>query len=313
METRKLIKFGGSSHIIAIPNEWIKKNSLNKGDLIYIKENGDNELILQHSPKERVEEEKVINIDANKDIKEIKREITAAYTKNFNVIEIYGNNIEKYGPEIKDHINNLVAIEVIEESSNRIIARDFLNIKEVSIENMIRRMDTIIRLMIENIEREKPEIAYSEIKNLDSGINKIRFMLYKVIRTALDDIDIARKFGMTNYDLLDRWMVINYLEEIADELRRFMRFKIRSKLSKKDIKNLDECFHEITDTFIKVMEAYYKRDRSLAHQMTSQKDDQLRKYDEISQETKNKDMVLLLEKIKSLGSLIRCIARGVIM
>ena len=60
METRKLIKFGGSSHIIAIPNAWIKKNSLGKGDTIYIEENGNNELILHPSIKEQKQAEYVL-------------------------------------------------------------------------------------------------------------------------------------------------------------------------------------------------------------------------------------------------------------
>ena len=50
-EPRKLIKFGSSSHIISIPQKWIQSNSLKKGDMIFLTESNENELIL--SPKNK--------------------------------------------------------------------------------------------------------------------------------------------------------------------------------------------------------------------------------------------------------------------
>lgn len=312
METRKLIKFGGSSHIIAIPNGWIRKNSLSKGDLIYIKENGDNELILLPTIIKENDVEKTIRIDADKRLEDVKREIIAAYINNYNVIEVSGENLKRYNPDIKKIINDLVAIEIIEESSDKIIARDFLNIKEVYIENLIRRMDTIIRLMMENAKRRDDGSAYDEIKNLDKGINKLRFMLYKVIKSAMDNQNLSRKLGMTNHKLLKTWLMVSYLEETADELRRFVKFREASNLQQKDRAKLDECFNEIIDSFINVMEAYYKDNINIAHEIASLKDEQLRKYTDLSHQSKNKDMIPMLEKIKSMGSWIRCIARGII-
>ena len=58
MEYRKLIKFGNSSHVISIPNNWLKKNNLNKGDTVYLDENGGKELVLTPEKKENVIEDK---------------------------------------------------------------------------------------------------------------------------------------------------------------------------------------------------------------------------------------------------------------
>jgi len=38
MNIRKLVKSGSTSHTIALPKDWLTKNNLKKGDMLYIKE-----------------------------------------------------------------------------------------------------------------------------------------------------------------------------------------------------------------------------------------------------------------------------------
>ena len=69
IEFRKLIKFGDSSFVVSVPMNWIKRNSLKKGDTIYLEENGEGELILNPKLKEYKKEITEKIIDANgKDI-----------------------------------------------------------------------------------------------------------------------------------------------------------------------------------------------------------------------------------------------------
>ena len=312
METRKLIKFGGSSHIIAIPNEWIKKNSLGKGDTIYVEENGDNELILHPSFKEKKYEERHIKINANKLVAAVKREIISAYINNYNVIEISGNKLKQKRKEIEELVNNLVAMEIIEEEPNRIVARDFLNMEEVSIDNLIRRIDIIIRFMTERIFEEDKNIAYEEIRGLDKGVNKLRFLLFKVIKTCMNDNNLSRKLKVSNYGLLKTWLMVSYLEEIADEVRRFMRFMKNTNLTKEEIAIFNNLFYDIKGSYINIMEAYYKNDIAKAHEVSSQRDIHMKKCNGIFKKNTNKDIIPMVEKIKSIESWIRCIARGIL-
>ena len=39
MEPRKIIQFGNSSYVITLPQEWIKKNKLEKGKFVNLAEN----------------------------------------------------------------------------------------------------------------------------------------------------------------------------------------------------------------------------------------------------------------------------------
>ena len=92
MEYRKLIKFGNSSHIISLPNSWVRKNKLKKGALIYFEENGNGEIVL--TPELKKEENKIseitINI-TNKPIQTIEREIMNGYINNYDTLNIVGD------------------------------------------------------------------------------------------------------------------------------------------------------------------------------------------------------------------------------
>ena len=63
MFIRKLVRAGASSFTVALPKEWITKNSLEKGNIVYINKISDNELILTAEPKEKKSPEREITFD----------------------------------------------------------------------------------------------------------------------------------------------------------------------------------------------------------------------------------------------------------
>ena len=87
MEYRKLIKFGNSSHIVSLPNYWLKKNNLKKGALIYFEENGNGELVLNPElKKHHIKSECVI--EDNGDLKDLHRRLVSNYIAGYDIIKI---------------------------------------------------------------------------------------------------------------------------------------------------------------------------------------------------------------------------------
>src|SRR3989344_3512162 len=110
MEYRKLIKFGNSSHIISLPNNWVKKHKLKKGDLIYFEENGSGELILNREIKKENSQITQTTIDIiNKPVPTIEREILCAYTNNYDIINIVGD-LKRCRKEIANDIYYIIII-----------------------------------------------------------------------------------------------------------------------------------------------------------------------------------------------------------
>src|SRR3989344_802603 len=146
MEYRKLIKFGNSSHIISLPNSWIRKNKLKKGALIYFEENGNGEIIL--APKEINNKilDKEITIDiTGKEINEVRRELSTAYINNYRIINVVGKDLNANSGNIKNSLRNFMAMEIMEQTSKNITAKDFLDMNSISIDEIIRKIDIIVR------------------------------------------------------------------------------------------------------------------------------------------------------------------------
>ena len=177
MHTRRLVKAGQASHTISLPKEWLDKNNLKKGDTVYIKEKSDRELIVTPEGKEIVSKSKDIVINtSNKALDIIQREITAAYINNYNSITIVGRDLDEKSKDVRRMLHDFVALEIAEQTSDKIIAKDLLNWKEISIDKTIRRMDIIIRSIFEDtIKSLKGKNLHESIHFRDFDVNRLYF------------------------------------------------------------------------------------------------------------------------------------------
>lgn len=261
MEVRKLIKFGNSSHVISIPNVWLKKNNLNKGDVIYFEENGNNELVLKPQNKEEKKEPKTIVISTkDKSVLQIQREIIKSYINNYDTIKIRGKELEKISDDIRDILNNLVAIEILEQTREEITAKDFLSIEDSSIEKIIRRIDTIIKVMLEDISFSENSDIFLSIKKRDKDVNRLMFLIYRIINNAQQNPKVLNTLKLKEEHLLSYWIMAMSLEKIADNLKRATQFNRVPDINEKARKDLTKIYEKIKLNYNKIMSAYYGND-----------------------------------------------------
>ena len=246
METRKLISFGTSSFVISVPKSWVKKNALRKGDLLHIEDKKD-ELTIYPSQGVKREEPKrtLIEVD-NKDIDLIKTEIVSAYLNSYDIIDIAGRTLEQMAPAIKNILRNLTGMEIIQQTATKITAKDLINIKEISIRTLIRRMDNITRSMIldsiDSIEKDH----YESIFERDMDVNRLVFLAYRVIRGAMINPKMAKYMIMGNNELMFSREIISEIEKISDHTKRIARrLRGATKLTKDEKKALTDIYQRI--------------------------------------------------------------------
>lgn len=271
MEYRKLISFGKSSFVVSLPKPWINKQKLKKGDVIYFDESKNN-LIL--SPKERENKEnKEITISVNKkSIRQIQREIISAYIRNFRTIYLTGDEVKNKAKEIQDIVQNLVALEVMEQTTKRIVAKDFLNMQDTDLMQLIRKMDIIVRAMLDDCKLMFKEDVYDSIYHRDNDVNKLSFLIYRTIRYGMEyssSAFIKNKF--TQNELLSFWWITYNLEAIGDNAKRIAR-DIKNIKEQKAIKDdFLKLFNSMENNYLEMMKSFYKKDPSLAHQIHDRK------------------------------------------
>lgn len=307
METRKLIKFGNSSYVISLPGKWIKSNNLNKGDLIYCKENGQKELLLSSEIKKEVYEEKeiVVRIDGKTE-RDLAREIVSAYINNFKTVRMIGKEIEGKATKIIGIIHNLIALEIVDQTSESIVAKDFLNMKQISIIQLIRRMDVLTRNMIADSKNCTKTLAYDSLIRRDKDVNRLAVLALRTINFLLvnphDDFDSISLFHF--------YIVYDNLERIADDTKRVARYLIKADASKSEMERIKDIYDAIDKAFQDTMRAYYLKDAQLAKKTSKYiRESIMKKCYEMETKTKNKNCAILAEKFKTMAKHVKTIDR----
>ena len=308
-EPRRLIKFGNSSYIVSLPREWIDKNGLKKGDLVFLQEGESNEIVLFPKEKKAVPEgDKKIEIDiTNRQMDDIKREITSAYINNFNMMSIKGKDLKQKTNNIKEIIQPLTGLEILEQSQKEIIIKDFLDVETISPKKMIRRIDNTIRSMFEDLKtglkdaKMKSNIV-DEIVSEDQGINKLYFLVMKITKIGMNSKELMKSFGM-NYNELSsaEWLAMN-LEYIGDDLKRIARFLAKVRLNSRQKAYFENACNLIEKSFIDSMTAYHQTQPILAREVLGRKQTVLKEIDKLCESGSNVLIGNIAERLKMVYS-----------
>ncbi len=311
-EPRRLIKFGPASYVVSLPRSWVDENGLSKGDLIYFTKTSNNEFLITHQQKETKKEPKIIAISIDKKgIKDLKRELLSGYIAGFDVIKLQGKNEIKFSNELRDIIRDLTTLDIIEQTKNSIVAKDFLNLEKISLEELIRRMDLIIRSMIEDNKFHNNKIKLNKVYAMDTELNRITFMLFRFIKKALNDGNLANTFGLTPDDLLGLWQMASNLEKIGDEVKRVSRFLKIASLNHEEFEKLMEIYSLIEQEYLSTMKAYYNKNRLLALNISAKKDMIIEICNKFAENSKTAMVSGLIEKFKGMETYLVHLARAI--
>jgi phosphate uptake regulator len=257
MESRKLVKAGESSHTIALPKQWLDKHGLQKGDDVIVEEEGP-ALILTPTPRRRQVREITICSD-NKSLGTLQRELTAAYLNNCSTVTITGKNIAH--TEVRKMLHHFVALEVTEQTGTRIVAKDFLNVEELAIDKTLRRMDMMIRSMLEDAAEGKNADVMR-----DEDINRLYFLLARILRRSIEEPALAQKLGLRGTAILNTWAVMNQLEQLGDAAQRVLELTAHGR-SKKII----SCIKLVHEHYLNAMKAYHDKNAGIADKVAEKR------------------------------------------
>lgn len=257
METRKLVKTGAETYTISLPKDWVKRNKLNKGDLLFIKEDrGSIEVSIADKSEEKEEKEATITID-DKDISTIRRETISAYINNFTKFTFIGKKLAGRLQDIRKILHNFLALEVIEQTDKRLVVKDYLDLKEFSFDTIIRRMDMLVRsIIIDSKISFSKKGLHESLELRDYEVDKLFFLVNRLLRSR----DISSKQAIAYF-----WLA-KTMENISDEVKDI----IKDFESSKD-KDLLKKYEGVEDYYKEAVKAYMKKDKILADKLINEK------------------------------------------
>ena len=305
-EFRKLIGFGKSSLVVSLPKDWVVKNHLKKGDVIPVDEAAyQRQLTTQYKPIEAQERTAQIRTE-NKAFEKIKSEIVAAYLSGHNVIEVRGENLKEHAQKVKEVLQNFAGIELLEQDSRKIVAKDLLDLSEISIDTIIRRVDIILRSMFQDsIGQENTESIYSR----DKDINRLVWLVRRVVRLALDDHRIAKKLHATNLQLLNQHELVRWMELAGDQIKRVNRLFDELPAKYKYREELTDMFRKIEMAYLESMKAYHTKNIERAFELNISHEQMMNDLRKLTQSHTVYPASRIVQKLINLSHDIKNVAR----
>ncbi len=270
MSSRRLIQFGKNSFVLSIPKSWVERNKLKKGDEVNVEESA--ESLILSSRNESASELRIKKISCDDSIG-VGRNIIAAYMNNYSIIEIHGLKLRDHIKDIEETTHSLVALEIMEQNSKKIVIKDFLNTQDISIESIIKRMDIIIRAMFSEAHEFFDKNEKIDLDKMDVDINRLFYVGHKILNKLLDKPSLSKSLNIHVKETLFYGSMIDSLEKIADQQKRFIRCieKIDNTCVTKE--HLRKAFEALIERYLETIKAFYKLDKDEADRlyMTSKK------------------------------------------
>ncbi len=308
VEFRKLIAFGKSSYVVSLPKKWVERNKLKRGDNIWVDVKKEKLVLSSKLEKENKQDKTItIFIDGKSD-KDILRNIISAYINNYKNIILSGKELKDKSIVIREILHGLLALEIMEQTSNKMISRDFLDMNTVDIKGVLRKMDNITRSMLIDMKSCFDEKKAAHISDMDKDINRLSYLLYRAIKYKMNNPSPDKQFYMSNIDLLIAWQYGKLIEDICDNIKRISRVVEGVKFKKQE-PVVKELFNDFRNLYTNTLKAFYEKNKESALKLAHSKAKIIEKCNKLCEQKLNPDLVVVIERIRSSTEIIHYLGR----
>jgi len=193
METRKVQVTGGSTYTVSIPKGWATENDVGAGTEVEFYPDGDSLFLTPRSDEERTRGTLDITDLRGQDLT---RAVTTMYVSGFDVIELNGSEIAaEQRSTIREVVQSLVGLEVLEETRDRVVIRDLLDSSELSIHNAVTRMRLISLSMLADSITALSELDHDLARDVigrDDDLDRLWLVVSRIFRATLRTPKAAR-------------------------------------------------------------------------------------------------------------------------
>ncbi len=282
---------------------------MKKGSLVFLTENNRGELVLNPENKIKNKEKKETTIEEVTNLKDLRRKLITSYIEGYDTIKITSKNL-KNTDRIRFFINSLISLEIVETTETKIIVKDLLDFKEININKQIKRIDLLIRNIFEDSKISHQEKNYEEIYNTDYEVTKLTYLGQRILRKCLHNPNLTKDVKIEPEELINLWELYRSLNTISHLIKNIS--KTLNKTGKSEnFEEILEIYTKIQTEYHNVMNAYYKNNKKIAHEIDARKDKILRECDDLIDKVQNPKKTSILENMKNIELSIKNICKSV--
>jgi phosphate uptake regulator len=274
-ELRKIQVTGGSTYIVSLPKNWAREAGIKPGSRVALFPQSDMSLLVVPREDLWVEEhrEATLEIPPEKDPEEVIRNFIAHYLAGYDTIRLrFERTPDANRSYIKETLRSkMIGVEIIEETSDEIVAQCLIGYTELPVKRALRRMNIIASSMhrdaIASLTRGNRPLA-EEVIGRDDEIDRFYFLVVRQLKMAVQNRSIIEEIGLTGpVDCLGYRLVAKSVERAADHTARIAHVAsvLKTPLPEtllEEVKNMSLVSNEVYD---EALDALQSLDLELAH------------------------------------------------
>ncbi|MEN2974785.1 MAG: phosphate uptake regulator PhoU [Candidatus Caldarchaeales archaeon] len=273
--SRRVQKTGGTTLIVSLPQEWVRRVGLKPHDEICLMEESGGELILWPTVYEEQESygEGTIRVLADAEPEEVLRLYISMYITGFNIIRLeFGETGYRRTKELKEMIRRwLVGVEIVSESFHGIVTQCLPTHDSLQPIKVIERMADLAASMqrdalyaIENND----EVLARDIVERDYDVDRFYHFVVRQLNIGVSSPRKLATLGIRNLqDCLSYIIVAKTIERAADHATSIANFLIRNGNTKTPPPDLIKAGYEAGSLFTEAKKALLETDLSKANQV----------------------------------------------
>lgn len=218
MDLRKVQRTGGGTFFVCLPKQWAERNGLGKSSIVALSETADGRLIVDAKySAERTPQVAVIHPSPLLD-----REIMGEYLLGYDIIRVETKDrmSSEDRERIKKSSSRLIGLEIVEENYSKIVMQSLLEPSAFTPDKILQREHSIASSMHRDAVTALIEGDEHLAKNVvarDIEVNRLYFLLVRILRTVIQHPGLSEKLGILPIDCLDYRLTASLVEAIGDK------------------------------------------------------------------------------------------------
>jgi len=260
---------------VCLPKDWAERNGLDKSSIVALSETANGRLVVDAKYNaERAPQVAVIRPSPLLD-----REIMGEYLLGYDIIRVEAK--DRMSSEdlerIKKSSSRLIGLEIVEEDYSKIVMQSLLEPSAFAPDKILQREHSIASSMHRDAVTALIEGDEHLAKNViarDIEVNRLYFLLVRILRTVIQNPGLSEKLGILPIDCLDYRLTASLVEAIGDKSVQLAKLATELTGAKiaKELAQLLLRLHKVAfDTHENALKAMFTRDIALAEALRNER------------------------------------------
>lgn len=273
LDLRRLQRTSDGTFFVTLPKGWVVKNKLEKGAILSFSERKDGKILAEPYAQQ---ERKITTVTLTPSPL-LQREIEEKYLLGYDVFEIVSQQVidSETRDTVRRIVRSLVGLEIVEEDAKKIVIQCLIEPSLLFPDRILRRLHLITLAMqkdaVSSFVLGDARLAHTVVER-DEDVDRLYFLLVRVVRAALTDPAIGEKLAASPIDCLDYRILASFIENFADyatDIAESTWPRSRGKDTEGTIRSIDKAGGVLNRMHKDAVEAVFTRNLAMAQEVTN--------------------------------------------